>query len=271
MSRLIINADDLGYSPAVNRAITDLFQAGLVTSASILVNLPHSEEGAQIAARHPRLSVGVHLNLSKGCPLLPAARLPSLVDETGHFWNSAILYRRALLRQINWYEVAAELEAQVQWAVRRGLHLDNLDSHVHFHTLPPARRLIIDLAQRYHVDAWRTPQILATILPNDLWNTLLVSAPKPGQLAAPHYLLSLHQWGERLLDDARLAQLLSRPDVTSELVVHPGYRDDPDLPLPDQLPPARRQEEFNLLTSSAFAEWLKRLGLELVSFADLAR
>ncbi|QLQ06530.1 MAG: ChbG/HpnK family deacetylase [Anaerolineae bacterium] len=44
MSGLIINADDLGYSPTVNRAIADLFAAGLITSASLLVNQPASEE-----------------------------------------------------------------------------------------------------------------------------------------------------------------------------------------------------------------------------------
>ncbi|QLQ08858.1 MAG: hypothetical protein HZY76_11090 [Anaerolineae bacterium] len=43
-----------------------------------------------------------------------------------------------MLGQIKWYEVDAELEAQVQWALERGLHLDNLDSHVHFHSLPAA-------------------------------------------------------------------------------------------------------------------------------------
>ena len=76
---LIINADDLGYSPGVNTAIADLYQAGLVTSTSLIVNLPHSEAGAAIARRLPGLSVGVHLNLSKGEPLLPADQVPDVV------------------------------------------------------------------------------------------------------------------------------------------------------------------------------------------------
>lgn len=54
MPGLIINADDLGYSPAVNRVIADLFDMGLVTSTSLLVNQPYSEEGAAIALRSPR-------------------------------------------------------------------------------------------------------------------------------------------------------------------------------------------------------------------------
>lgn len=266
---LIINADDLGYSPGVNRAIADLYQAGALSSASLIVNLPWSEAGAAIARRWPGLSVGVHLNLSKGEPLLPRGQVPSLVDEAGSFWDTAALYRRALTGQINWYEAAAEMEAQVEWAMERGLHLDNLDSHVHFQILPAARRLITDLGQRYNVQAWRTPRVLSTLTPHFTWTDLLNRRVASGPLLAPHYLLSLHQWGDRLLHDQRLRAVLSRPGVVTELVVHPGYTPDPDLPLPDQLPPERRQGEFDLVSTPAFRSWLDDLGVKLISFADL--
>lgn len=271
-SGLIINADDLGYSTAVNRAVAALHQAGLVTSASLLVNQPYSEEGAEIACNMPTLSVGVHLNLSKGRPLLSPERVPSLVDETGAFWPTALLYRHALLGKVNWYEAAAELEAQIRWALDHGLHVDNLDSHVHFHILPAARRLTVRLADQYGVLAWRTPNVLSTLMPMRLWTDLLAATPpKRSQLLAPQYLLSLHQWGDRLLSDQRIFRLLTKPGVVTELVVHPGYLNDPELPLPDQLPPARRQAEVDLVSSPAFADWLQRLGLALVSFADLRR
>ena len=266
---LIINADDLGYSPGVNQAIADLYQIGLVTSTSLIVNLPHSEAGAAIARGLPGLSVGVHLNLSKGEPLLPAAQVPSLVDENGRFWETAMLYRHALTGQINWYEAGAEMEAQVEWALGRGLHLDNLDSHVHFHVLPAARRLITDLGQRYHVRAWRSPRVLSTLMPLFTWSDLLNRRHSSGSMIAPHYLLSLHQWGERLLEDQRLRAVLTKPGVVTELVAHPGYVPDPDLPLPDQLPPERRQTEVDLLSSPAFRRWLEDTGLALISFASL--
>lgn len=271
MPSLIINADDLGYSPAVNQAIADLHLAGLVTSASLLVNLPHSAAAAEMARGLPHLSVGVHLNLTKGRPLSPVEHLPSLVDENGCFWPTQVLYRRAILGQVNWFEAAAELEAQIEWAIARGLQLDNLDSHVHFHMLPAARQLTVTLARRYHVPAWRSPNVLSTLMPVRLWSDLMTTAPKSSQLLAADYLISLHQWGERLLSDPRLARLLSKPDVVTELVVHPGYADDPELPLPDQLPAQRRQAEFDLVTGPAFSDWLRRLNLQLISFADLGR
>jgi hypothetical protein len=271
MPGLIINADDLGYSPGVNRAIDDLFRAGLVTSTSLLVNQAGSEEGAEIARRSPRLSVGVHLNLSRGRPLSSPALVPSLVDENGMFCDPRQLFRRALLGQIRWYEAAAELEAQVEWALTRDVHIDNLDTHVHFHSLPAARRLTEWLANRYHVAAWRTPYVLSTILPIRLWTDVLATPPKPGHLLSPDYLLSLHQWGDRLLSDARVARLLVKPGIVTELVVHPGYDPDDSLPALDQLQPARRQAELDLVSSPAFRQWLDALGVRLMSFADLRR
>lgn len=272
MSGLIINADDLGYSPTVNRAIADMFALGLVTSASLLVNQPYSEAGAAIARSLPRLSIGVHLNLSRGRPILPPEQVPSLVDGEGELWESAIFFRRAMLGQVKWHEVAAELEAQVRWALERGLHLDNLDSHVHFHSLPAARRITEQLANQYHVPAWRTPYVLSALMPTRLWTDVLAAPIKPyrpGRLLAPDYLLSLHQWGERLLADKRIGRLLSQPGVVTELVVHPGYVEDDVLPAGDQLQPLQRQAEVDLITGVAFRYWLKQLGLPLVSFADL--
>jgi predicted glycoside hydrolase/deacetylase ChbG (UPF0249 family) len=179
--------------------------------------------------------------------------------------------RRAVLGQVKWHEAAAELEAQVRWALDRGLHLDNLDSHVHFHSLPAARRITEKLATQYRVAAWRTPDVLSALTPVRVWSDVLAAPIKPrrsGHLAAPNYLLSLHQWGDRLLFDKRVARLLSQPGVVTELVVHPGYVDDAALPPGDQLQPLQRQVEVDLLTGVAFRHWLKQLGVQLVSFSD---
>lgn len=269
MSRLIINADDFGYSAAVNRAVADLHGAGLVTSASLLVNMPHSEEAAAMVRDLPGLSVGVHLNLTVGRPLLPVRRVPSLVNEEGSFWPAPVLYGRMLTGGFDWQEAAMELGAQVEWALARGLRLDNLDSHMHFHMLPAARRLTLQLAQRYDVPAWRSPAVLSTLTPLNLWADSLATPPKRSQLLAPDYLLSLQQWGERLLTDRRLARLLSRPGVLTELIVHPGSAADEELPVPDQLTGDRRQEEVDLVMSAGFRAWIQRLQLELVGFGDI--
>jgi predicted glycoside hydrolase/deacetylase ChbG (UPF0249 family) len=51
LRRLIVNADDLGYDPAVNEGIVQAMRSGVVTSATLMVNLPHSAHGATLARR----------------------------------------------------------------------------------------------------------------------------------------------------------------------------------------------------------------------------
>jgi chitin disaccharide deacetylase len=60
MRRLIVNADDLGLTEGVNRGIIEAHTAGVLTSASLMVETPGAEHGAAIAREHPALSVGLH-------------------------------------------------------------------------------------------------------------------------------------------------------------------------------------------------------------------
>jgi predicted glycoside hydrolase/deacetylase ChbG (UPF0249 family) len=74
MKRLIVNADDLGYSDGVNRGIFEAHERGIVTSASLMVDGPASAEAAELARAAPRLSVGLHAVLDRrGKLLVPPA------------------------------------------------------------------------------------------------------------------------------------------------------------------------------------------------------
>src|SRR5688500_7142073 len=70
---LIVNADDLGYDPAVTRGILRAMRQGVVTSTTLMVNTPWAEDAAREA---DELSVGLHLNLARHPPLpaTPPAR-----------------------------------------------------------------------------------------------------------------------------------------------------------------------------------------------------
>lgn len=71
MRRLIVNADDLGAGRGVNRGVVEAHRDGIVTSASLMVEMPGSEEAARLAAGLPHLSVGLHAVLTgeDGAPL----------------------------------------------------------------------------------------------------------------------------------------------------------------------------------------------------------
>jgi predicted glycoside hydrolase/deacetylase ChbG (UPF0249 family) len=64
MKCLVVNGDDLGASPGVNRGIAEAHTQGPLTSASLMVNMPASQEGARLARDLPMLSVGLHANLT---------------------------------------------------------------------------------------------------------------------------------------------------------------------------------------------------------------
>ncbi|HUO66260.1 MAG TPA: ChbG/HpnK family deacetylase, partial [Gammaproteobacteria bacterium] len=84
-ARLIVNADDFGLSEAVNRAVIQAHENGIVTSTSIMAGGVAFEHAAGLAARCPTLGVGVHLTLTEQRPLIGAAAAASLVDADGKF------------------------------------------------------------------------------------------------------------------------------------------------------------------------------------------
>ncbi len=63
MKYLIVNGDDLGASPGINRGIFEAHHRGILTSASLMVNATAASEAAELSRAAPRLSVGLHAHL----------------------------------------------------------------------------------------------------------------------------------------------------------------------------------------------------------------
>jgi predicted glycoside hydrolase/deacetylase ChbG (UPF0249 family) len=270
--RLLLNADDLGYTPLINRTIFDLHDRSRLTSASLLVNLPHTQDAIQGLHVRPGLGVGVHLNLTKGCPLLPPEQTPSLVNAAGEFWPTKQFFLLAAISRINIREVEAELRAQIECVMDFGITPTHLDSHSHWHLLPHLRDLIAVLAEGYRIPGMRQAAPRRTLLPSRLWLKLISrKALRQSPLLHPDYLLSLHQWmgtkgqPHALFFDEQLHQRLARPEITLELVTHPGVLHDPDFP-PDTLLTHQRQWEVDFLLSPGFAVWLEMMEAEIVNY-----
>src|SRR4051794_12483191 len=62
---LVVNADDFGQSPGVNRGIIAAFERGIVTSTSFMVHWPAAEEAARYVRANPRLAIGLHLDFGE--------------------------------------------------------------------------------------------------------------------------------------------------------------------------------------------------------------
>lgn len=162
--RVIINADDFGLSEAVNKAVAQAHTEGVLTSATIMANMPAAGEAVKIARRLPTLGVGVHLNLSEGSPLSKDSSVACLLNSNGEFTLSP--FKLAVL-SIAGHKIRnairTELSAQIQWLLDNGLTPTHLDSHYHIHTLPTIFPIVCDLARRFEI-----PAVRYTFEPGDL-------------------------------------------------------------------------------------------------------
>src|SRR6476646_3494207 len=127
---IIIHADDLGETHAVNAAATQALEGGAVNSASMMVPCPWFPEIADFAKSHPDADLGLHLTLTservyyRWGPVAPADKVPSLVDQNGYFhheWKEG--------EHIDAKEVEIELRAQIERALAMGVRPTHLDSH----------------------------------------------------------------------------------------------------------------------------------------------
>jgi chitin disaccharide deacetylase len=159
VSKLIINADDFGLTTGVNRAILELHQAGVLTSTTLMARAAATDEAIEIAKRTPTLSVGCHVVLVDGDPVLPAAQLPTLTDpRTGRFYPTLGAFLRGVAtRRIYMNEVKAEATAQIQLLQQCGVRLMHVDTHKHTHMIPRVLCPVIQAAKACGIRAVRNP------------------------------------------------------------------------------------------------------------------
>ncbi len=202
--QLIVNADDLGLSPGVNRGIAEAHRRGIVTSATLLVNQPAAAAGLELTRGLPELGVGLHLNLTGGFPVSDPAGVPSLLNEKGAFLgpsNANFARRRDA-------EIRTELQAQVDAFLASGRKPTHLDSHHHIHRHPKVLEVVMELAT-----ALKIP--VRPLHP--------VALSQAGIPHAGHFVA--HAYFEKDALTRLLTDLRCLPEGTTEIMCHPGYAD----------------------------------------------
>ncbi|HEX3421638.1 MAG TPA: ChbG/HpnK family deacetylase [Candidatus Udaeobacter sp.] len=278
MKQLIVNADDLGLTPAVNRGVVRAFQSGIVTSASLLVTGSAFEDAVALAQQNSNLDVGLHLALVEERAVLGPDVLPTLVDETGRFpRTSAEFIRRAILGGISWYEVEREIAAQIALFRKTGLRLSHLDSHQHLHMFPPVFQIVRRLTSwmenvwvRNPVGPWRK----SPDTPVGRWvqrlglNLTCLSARGLRERSQPQMPDGLYGFEvSGCLTRPALEQILRKiPDGLYELVCHPG-EDDVDTRTRYSHWGYQWAEELKALTAPETQIVLKEHEIALTSFA----
>ena len=286
MRRLIINADDFGFTSGVNRGIVKAHTDGVVTSATLMANGPAFCEVKQLAKEIPKLSIGCHVVLINGEPLLPPARVPSLT-QSGRFRDGMKTFAaRAFMGQLDANDIAAEATAQIRKVQAAGLCVSHLDTHKHTHIFPRVLRPLLVAAAECGVRAVRNPfgprlplrssELLKR--PNlwTRWAEVGVLGIFAGRFqetiqregfVTPHGTLGIEVTGS--LNEGLFTAIATRvPEGTWEFVCHPGYNDS-DLQSAKTRLRESRELELRVLTSPGAREILARQGIELISYRDL--
>ncbi len=286
MSRLIVNADDFGLTSGVNRAILELHQSGLLTSATLMARAAATDEAIEMAKSTPSLGVGCHVVLVDGEPILSGIRdVPNVADPAygrferslGSFLNT--IYSRGVSRKVD-YQIEIETRAQIQSLQQRGVTLTHIDTHKHTHMFPRVLRPVLRAARSCGIRAVRNPfepawSVRAT--PNapltrriqvDLLR--LLTARFRRIVAEEGFTTTAGALGvlaTGTLDAPTVRSLAAAiptdANQTFELVTHPGY-DDADLARANTRLLASRETE-----REALAALHGMPDLELISFAKL--
>jgi chitin disaccharide deacetylase len=272
---IIVHADDLGETHAVNAAAikalqVGALQGGTINSASLMVPCPWFPEMADYAKSHPDADLGLHLTLTservyyRWGPVASAGKVPSLVDENGYFhhdWDHN--------PHVNPKEAEIELRAQIERALAMGVRPTHLDSH-QYRLIMNGKELfdvMLRVAHEYKLPIFvnrdwfaEHPYLQASLGADDivLDHTVTIDPEVPPEKWAEFYLTALKNL---------------KPGVT-EFVIHPGF-DDEELRAATRerstWGSAWRQRDYDFFTSDQFREILAQEHIKLITWRELAR
>ena len=267
---LIIHADDVAETHAVNAATFRALESGAVNSASIMVPCPWFPEAADYARSHPQADFGLHLTLTservfyRWGPVAGPAKVPSLVDSNGylhHDWEQH--------PAIDPRDVETELRAQIERALAMGVRPTHFDSH-QYRLIENGKdifQVFLRLGHEYQVPVFvardwlaEHPYLEAGLGPQDLIldHTVTIGPDVPAE-----------KWGDFYGNALKTMQ----PGIT-EFVIHVGL-DDEELRAATReratWGSAWRQRDFDFFTSKEFRTLLEQQHVRLITWRELAK
>jgi chitin disaccharide deacetylase len=228
---LIINADDFGQSPGVNRGIIEAHERGIVTSTSLMVRWPAAREAARYARTHPELSVGLHLDLGERA-----------------FRDGSWVFLYIVVPRDDKEAIEAEVQRQLD-AFRHLMDRNptHMDSHQHAHRVDPVQDITREVACQLRIPLRDSSRKVR------YWGKFYGQ----GDDGAPYP------------DGITLKQLIKifqeLPLGYTELGCHPGRGRDLDT-----MYLCERELELKVLCHPRAREVIQEMGIELRSFNDLA-
>jgi len=259
--KLVVNADDFGFTRDVNQGIVEAYRDGILTATTLMANGPAFEDAARLAKENPGLDIGCHL-------VLVGSPFPETVAK---------LTAAVALGRIRIYE---ELSAQVRRIVDAGLAPTHLDTHKHTHLLPPVLAAVARISGEFGIPWVRRPFDFP-------FHPRGVSAGKRAvsrafglvrgrfeRVLAKHGCRSTdHFAGFEItgrFDAASLVELIrALPEGSTEFMCHPGRCTAELRAAPTRLKESR-EHELRSLTAPEVRAALRETGVELTTYRELS-
>ena len=263
--RLIVNADDFGFTRDVNRGIVAAHQRGILTATTLMATGAAFDDAVALARENPSLDIGCHLVLVNAPSALePERLLPATVAE---------LLGLLALGRIRVYD---ELRAQVRKILAAGIRPTHLDTHKHTHLASPVLEAVARISEEFRIRWVRRPFDFPLTAAGVPWTKRLSSRALTVVRRRFHRVLTAHGCrstdhfaGFQFTGRFRTAELVglieALPEGLTELMTHPGY-------CTDELRAARtrlkesRERELEALTAGEARAALKRCGVALADY-----
>src|SRR5580692_8451402 len=129
--KLVVNADDFGFTRDVNQGIVEAHQRGILTATTLMATGAAFDDAVRLARENPSLDIGCHLVLVGDPPFPPTV---------------AKLIQAVALNRIRVYD---ELAAQVRRILDAGLAPTHLDTHKHTHLLPTVLAAVARISEEF--------------------------------------------------------------------------------------------------------------------------
>lgn len=286
--QLIVNADDFGIGQRVTDGIIECHVDGIVTSTTLMANMPAAEYACQLAKSYPKLGVGVHLNLTRGVPLSDPGRIPDLIAPDGSFLTSREIIKKLWGGARISKQIELEFSEQVQRSIDLGAKPTHCDSHHGIHKRPAARTALIAVARKFGISRARNQSCRFQSLPAATYfdrlrawmkNTTRLPASLYDHLTRRQMVRAGIILPDRKVSRSQLVPLPAEPEErmvvcvnmlaagTTEIVFHPGLPDtDAD---DDDSQREMRAVDYQVAMSKHVRSAINEQPIELISFRNL--
>jgi len=266
MKKLIVNADDFGFSEAYNYGVIHSFEHGVATSASIMTNMDAAVHAAALAKMHPKLGVSLHMNIVQGKCCADPATIPSIVQPDGSFYRSGEYKADGVIKKGNGSripnkeDVKRETRAQLErFKMLLGYYPVHMEGHSIIHEA--IQQGLWEVAQEYGIHCMAFDG-------RKQEGYLNVSSPLLDNGEVMQFLTDYHVTG---LSAESLIRFLETRLISKQEVIafhcHPGYVDATIMDASTLV--LQRCRDVQALCDPRVAQWVKDNNIELIGYDSI--